>query len=64
MFIDNDGKKPLYILDGKEVDEKTVKSLSPDDVESMDVSKGKGAIKKYGDKAKDGVVEITTKKKN
>ena len=64
LFIDNDGKEPLYILDGKEVDEKTVKKLSADEVESIDVSKGKGAIKKYGDKAKDGVVEITTKKKN
>ncbi len=64
LFIDNDGIEPLYILDGKEVDEKTVKNLSPDDVESIDVSKGKGAIKKYGDKAKNGVVEITSKKKN
>ncbi|NAS11157.1 M56 family metallopeptidase [Poritiphilus flavus] len=55
------GNPPLYILDGEEVDEKTFKSLSPDDIESIDVSKGEGALKKYGERAKYGVVEITTK---
>ncbi|MEM7382275.1 MAG: M56 family metallopeptidase [Bacteroidota bacterium] len=55
------GNPPLYILDGKEVDEKTIKFISPYEIESIDVSKGEGALKKYGDKAKNGVVEITTK---
>lgn len=64
FFIDTEGKDPLYIIDGKEASKKEVKKLSPKDIMNIDVSKGKGATKKYGKKAKNGVVEITTKKKN
>ena len=61
FFIDSDGKDPLYVIDGKEASKKEVKKLSPKDIESIEVRKGKGATKKYGKKAKDGVVEITLK---
>ena len=64
FFIDTEGKDPLYIIDGKEASKKEVKKLSPKDIMTIDVSKGKAASKKYGKKAKDGVVEIITKKKN
>jgi hypothetical protein len=64
FFIDTEGKDPLYIIDGKEASKKEVKKLSPKQIATIDVSKGKAAIKKYGKKAKDGVVEIITKKKN
>ena len=50
----------LIVLDGKEVDRKAIKDLGPDDVETINVLKGKSASKKYGAKAKKGVVEITT----
>ena len=36
--------------------------LNPDDIESINVLKGKAAEKKYGEKGKDGIVEIITKK--
>ena len=55
-------KDVLYIMDGKEISEKDMKDLSPNMIQSINVLKGEAAIKKYGDKAKNGVVEITTKK--
>ena len=64
FFVDTDGKNPLYIIDGKEASRKEVKKLSPKDILTIDVSKGKSAEKKYGKRAKDGVVEIITKNKN
>jgi bla regulator protein BlaR1 len=54
----------LYKVDGKEVRKDVVDTLNPDDIESVNVLKGDAAIKKYGEKAKNGVIEITTKKKN
>lgn len=60
-----DGKgEPLYMLDGKKAKSKDVKNISPDNIERIDVLKGKSAIEKYGKKAKNGVVEITTKEDN
>ena len=53
----------LYKIDGKEVKKADVDKLNPDDIKSINVLKDESAIKKYGDKAKHGVVEITTKKK-
>lgn len=62
FFIDNDGKgEPLYIVDGKKVKSKDVKKISPNNIESINVFKGDKAMEKYGKKAKNGVVEITTK---
>lgn len=56
--IDN---KPLYYVDGKETPIKALKLLSPDVIEKINVLKGKKALKKYGGKGVNGVVEITTK---
>ena len=53
---------PLYILDGKEADKKEINDLDLNLIESVEVSKGKETIKKYGSKAEGGVVEIKTKK--
>ena len=60
VIISKDGKTPLYILDGKIVD--NINDISPNDIESVSVLKGAMATKKYGEKAADGVVEITSKK--
>ncbi|MFD1614799.1 M56 family metallopeptidase [Gelatiniphilus marinus] len=53
----------LYILDGKEIKKDKFESIDPNDIESVNVVKGASAIKKYGKKAKDGVIEITIKQK-
>jgi hypothetical protein len=55
--------KPLYIVDGKEATEDILKKLKPDDIESITVLKDKNAIKKYGDKGKNGVIEVSLKNK-
>ncbi|WP_438425090.1 M56 family metallopeptidase [Aquimarina macrocephali] len=59
---DRDGE-PLIYIDGKKTTKKEMEKLDSDTIEQMNVYKGKTAIKKYGDKAKNGVIEITTKKK-
>ena len=52
--------KPLYILDGKEID--SLENISPNDIESITVLKDHAAIAVYGEKGKNGVILITTKK--
>ena len=63
FFIDNDGKdEPLYYVDGKKAKSKDIKEISPNDIERINVLKGDKAVENYGKKAKNGVIEITTKK--
>ncbi|MBA4746525.1 MAG: hypothetical protein H2058_14815 [Muricauda sp.] len=63
FFIDNYGKgELLYYVDGKKAKAKDIKKILPSDIKNMTVLKGDKAIDKYGKKAKNGVVEITTKK--
>ena len=52
----------LTFIDGKEATAKDLKNLRASDIESMSVKKGTDMIKQYGDKAKNGVVFITTTK--
>jgi TonB family protein len=56
-------KTPLVIVDGKEVPYENLKSIAPDDVESVSVLKDQAAVKMYGEKGKDGVIVFTMKKK-
>lgn len=63
LFLNtDDGKEPLVYVDGEKRDSKFIKSLDPNQIASMNVLKGTAAVKKYGKKAKDGVIEISTKK--
>ncbi len=63
IFISGDkNKKPLLIVDGKEVAKKNL-DVDPNNIVSVNVLKGESAKKKYGKKGKDGVIEITLKKK-
>lgn len=55
--------KIVYIVDGKEINPSDFRKIYPGDIERIDVLKDKKAIKKYGDKAKDGVLLISTKAK-
>ena len=56
--------KPLFIVDGKEFGKEKAGELKPDDIETIQVLKGEKATDKYGDKGKNGVVEIVLKKEN
>ena len=54
--------EPIYVVDGIVVTKTYLDKLNPDEIEFMSVLKGEQATKKYGDKAVNGVIEITTKK--
>ena len=54
-------EKPLIIIDGK-ITNKSTDDLDPQNIQQIDVLKDQKAIAKYGDKGKNGVIEITTKK--
>lgn len=55
--------KPLYIVNGKEISETHFRTIQPNDIESINVLKDKKAIDKYGEKGKEGVLEIQLKDK-
>lgn len=59
----NDTKEPLYILEGKIITERKMKSLDQNTIERIDVLKGESAMVIYGSKAKYGAVIITLKEK-
>ncbi len=52
----------MLILDGEEIDKIRLAGIKPADIESINVLKGNSAVDRYGEKAKDGVVVIKTKK--
>jgi TonB-dependent SusC/RagA subfamily outer membrane receptor len=56
-----DGKEPLVVVDGL-IYYDGVNTIDPNSIESITVMKDYRATDKYGDKARDGVIEITTKK--
>lgn len=54
---------PLYVIDGFQVEDPNVAStISPNDIESIDVLKDASATAIYGARGANGVVMITTKK--
>ncbi|WP_321316884.1 TonB-dependent receptor plug domain-containing protein [Labilibaculum sp.] len=57
----NTGNPPLYILDGIKTPVEAVSRINPDDIESMNVLKGKDAVMKYGESAQYGAIEINSK---
>jgi TonB-dependent SusC/RagA subfamily outer membrane receptor len=54
--------EPLFIINGVIENRKALQTLKPDFIEAMNVLKGKSAIALYGEKGKNGVIVITTKK--
>ena len=54
----SDEGKPLVIINGKESDREVVNALNPERIESVSVIGPEKAIKIYGEKAKDGVMDI------
>jgi iron complex outermembrane receptor protein len=66
---------PLFVIDGfvydslqvtasgtVSVNKNEITSINPDDIDSMNILKNETAVYLYGDKAKYGVIIITTKK--
>jgi N-acetylmuramoyl-L-alanine amidase len=51
-------KNAVYVVDGKTVSIAMVKSIDRVNIKSINVLKGESAAAKYGDKSKNGVVEI------
>ena len=60
--IDGIGKSPLIVIDGTISKKTEMDNMDPNTIEKIEVLKDESAIKLYGDKAKDGVIMITTKK--
>ena len=57
-----DANKALYIINTKESSPEGMKGLDPANIESVSVLKDKSATELYGEKGKNGVIIITTKK--
>jgi TonB family protein len=58
-----DGPAPLIVLDGV-ITDADVNSIPPESISSINVLKGESAIALFGEKGKNGVIEITTKEKD
>src|SRR6478609_1738242 len=63
--------QPLYVLDGKVISSQNVdrdsigsivglKSINPNEIESINVLKGVAAIERYGEAGKNGVIVFNT----
>ncbi|MDG1039452.1 MAG: TonB-dependent receptor plug domain-containing protein [Polaribacter sp.] len=60
-FKSKNDKKPIYIVDGKITTTEDFKNIETENIESISVLKGNSAIDKYGEKGKNGVIEIKMK---
>ena len=59
---DENAADPFIILDGNPISSDQMKKIDPSTIANMEILKDQRAIEKYGDKAKNGVIIITTKK--
>jgi TonB family protein len=62
VLIRGNGPPPLYVIDGIITENININTIDPESIDSIRVTKDAVAIEKYGEKGKDGVVEIYTKK--
>jgi TonB family protein len=53
---------PIYFLDGVLIDKAKMDAIIPEEIQSVNVLKGEDATKRFGEKGKNGVIEITMKK--
>lgn len=58
-----DGPQPLFLIDGVRVasDDRRLRELAPDSIDSIEVVKGAVAERLYGAEGRNGVVRITTR---
>ena len=59
--VNDEGTNPLIVVDGTEKPYETLKTLDVSSIAGINVLKGQSAINKYGEKARNGVIEITLK---
>ena len=59
--VSDNAQKALVVIDDKMSDEATLKSLSPDQIESVTVLKSQAAVSLYGEAGKKGVLYVRTK---
>lgn len=63
LYMKSGKQKPLVYVDGKEwPSEFSLNLINGASIESLNIYKGESATKLYGDKGKDGVIAIVTKK--
>lgn len=63
-FIKEGDEPSLVIIDGKEMENFNMEDLNKEDIETIEILKGDKAVDEYGEKAKNGVMIIKTKKKS
>ncbi|MBI9041810.1 M56 family metallopeptidase [Lutibacter sp.] len=61
-IIHTSNDKPIYIVNGEEINSEEIKNIDVNKIESINVLKGENAIKKYGEKGENGVIEMVLKK--
>lgn len=60
-FIDSKiPKNVLLLVNGKEISQDELKNISKNNIKSLNILKGESAQKKYGNKGKNGAIEIST----
>ncbi len=52
---------PIYLIDGIEQSKDDFEKINPEKIESINVWKGEEAINRFGEKAKDGAINLITK---
>lgn len=62
IFISNKSNNYLCFIDGKKITKEELDKFPSGQIKKMEVIKGDEAIEKYGEKGKNGVILITTKK--
>ncbi len=59
---DGTGNQPIIVIDGIVSPDTKMEDINPETIHSVNVLKGESTVAKYGEKGKNGVIEITTKK--
>ena len=60
--LNGSSAQPLVVIDGVIATDQNVNNINPETIKSISVLKGESSTTLYGDKGKEGVVLITTKK--
>lgn len=63
IAVRNLNEVPIYVVDGKVlIDLNELRAIKPEEIESINLVKGKEGKEKYGKEGENGAIEITRKK--